>query len=365
MRALRIHIRDPIDRVVPYGLSLYMLGAGLLAAGVGQAVIAAADVHPDRRLEAGLALLALILPNCGLAAVAVLNLLRRASSLASRLSGDSPPTFAVRFIHFAVAAHAALALALLLPLLETLLDAYILLFLVWTSLAGGALILALINGLNWNIRRAALGAAASVAAFGCAVWYAPAIYGWDLRPMGWYAILVSAIPVLAFLTLFLGRYSGAFSASRWRRRGLAVALFAVLICALAAQMIANPADRFGGELRAALDGGASEIRFSELTDFEWDAVEIYVPYTFNESLSPAARDGMDITSRSHLGFNEAIDFIVFMKDGEVVYGEIVWHDNYKFKYREDRPHPWSVPREDAVFRVERDSDGFQRLDIAD
>ena len=280
------------------------------------------------------------------------------------MRGDRAPTFAVRFIHFAVAAHAALALPILLPLLETLLDAYILPFLVWTSLAGGALILALINGLRWNPRRAALGAGVSVAILGCAVGYAPAIYGWDLRPMGWYAILASAIPVLAFLTLFLGRYSRAFSESRWRRRGLAVALFAALFCALAAQMIANPADRFGGELRAALDGGASEIRFSELTDFEWDAVEIYVPYTFNESLSPAAREGTDIVSRSYLGFNDAIDFIVFMKDGEVVHGEIVWRDNYEFKYRNERPR-LDVRRENAVFKVERDSDGYRILEIAD
>ena len=362
---MRIHICDPIDRIVPNGLSLCLLGAGLLAAGLAQIIITAADIHPNYRLEAGLALLALMLPNGGLAAVAIMNLLRRASSLASRLRGDSPPARAVRFIHFAVAAHAALALPLLLPLLETLLDAYILLFLAWSSLAGGALILALVNGLHWNIRRAALGAVVSVAVFGCAVGYAPAIYGWDLRPMGWYAILASAIPLLAFLTLFLRRHSRVFSESRWRRRGLAVALFAALFCAAAAQMIANPADRFGGELRAALDGGADEIRFADLTDFEWDAVEIYLPYTSNESLSPAAREGMDIVSRSHLGFDSAIDFIVFMKDGEVVYGEVVWRDNYKFKYRDDRPHPWSVRREDAVFKVERDSDGYQRLDIAD
>ena len=102
-----------------------------------------------------------------------------------------------------------------------------------------------------------------------------------------------------------------------------------------------------------------------MTDFQWDAVEIYLPYTFNESLSPAAREGTDIVSRSHLGFNSAIDFVVFMKDGEAVYGEIMRRDNYKFKYMSERPHPWSVPREDAVFRVERDSDGYRRLALAD
>ena len=362
MRALRIYVYNPIDRAIPNGLSLYTLGLGLLAASVSQIVIAAFVYYG---YEAGLALLALTLANCVLTAVAVTNLLRRSSSLSALMRGDGPPTFAVWFIHLAVAAHAAIALAFLLPLLETLLDAYILLLLAWTSLTGAALILALLNRLRWNPRLALLGAVVSVAVFGCAVGYAPSIYGWDLRPLGWHPILATAIPVLAFLALFLRRYSPVFSASRRRRFGLAAALFAALICALAAQMIANPADRFGGELRAALASGADEIRFSELTDFEWDAVEIYLPYTFNESLSPAAREGTDIVSRSHLGFNSAIDFVVFMKDGEAVYGEIMRRDNYKFKYMSERPHPWSVPREDAVFRVERDSDGYRRLALAD
>ena len=102
-----------------------------------------------------------------------------------------------------------------------------------------------------------------------------------------------------------------------------------------------------------------------MTDFEWDAVEIYIPYTFNESLSPAARAGTDIVSRSHLGFNSAIDFVVFMKDGEAVHGEIMRRDNYKFKYWSERPHPWSVPREDAVFRVEYRDSGYRDLALAE
>ena len=376
MRALRIYVYNPIDRAVPNALSLYMLGAGLLAAGVGQIIIIAnayivADNYYYNGSDAALALIPITLANCALAAVAVLNLLRRASSLASRLRGDSPPTFAVRFIHFAVAAHAALALPSFLPFMRIFVDVSlplvldISLFLAWASLAGGGLIPALVNRLDWNVRRAALGAVVSVAVFGCAVGYAPTVYGWDLRPMGWCAILASAIPVLAFLTLFLRRRSRAFSESRWRRRGLAVALFAALACALAAQMIANPADRFGGELQAALDGGADEIGFSELTDFEWDAVEIYDPYTWEDSLSPAAREGTDMVSRSHFGYNEILDFVVFLKDGEVAYYEVVWRDNHTTRYPRNATYPWSLSPEDAVFSVERDSDGYRILKIAD
>ena len=36
-----------------------------------------------------------------------------------------------------------------------------------------------------------------------------------------------------------------------------------------------------------------------------------------------------------------------------------------FKYWSERPHPWTVPREDAVSRVERYSDGYRTLALAD
>ena len=381
-KTMRIYVYNPIDRVVPNGLSLYMLGLGLLAAGVWQigmvsayfivtANAAAANIYYYPRFDEGLFIIPLMFANGALAAVAIMNLLRRSSSLASLLRGDSPPTFAVWFIHLAVAYHAALSLALLLPFLRIFIDISlplvldILLLLAWTSLSGAALILALANRLNWNARLAALGAVVSAATFGCAIIYAPTIYGWDLQPMGWYAILATAVPVLAFMVLFLRRYSPAFSESRRRRFGLAAALFAALICALAAQMIANPADRFGNELRAALDGGADEIRFSDLTDFEWDAVEMHGPYSCDKCLSPAARDGTDMISRSRFGYSEILDLAVFMKDGEVVYHEVVWRDDHTIRYPRDATYPWTVPREDAVFNVEYRDSGYQYLTIAE
>ena len=360
MRAARIYSYNLVDRIAPNGLSLYILGAGLLAAGLGQ-FVASTDAYYGYRLETGFALLALMLANGALAAVIIVNALRRSSALTSRLRSCSPPNAAFRFIHFAAAVHAALVLAFLLPLLETLLDPYALPFLSWTTLAGAALILALLNGLRWDARFALAGAVVSIAGFGCAVWYAPAIYGWDLRPMGWYAILVSAIPVLAFLVIFLRR-APVFAESRWRRRGMAAALFIALACAVALHMAANPADRFSANLNEALAGGASEIRFSDLTDFEWDTVEIYIPYTSNDTLSPAARERADVVSRSGLRFNEFIDFMVFLKDGEIVYYEAVEHDNHTFDYPPyGHPYPWTLRREDAVFTVHR---GGMRHELA-
>ena len=181
--------------------------------------------------------------------------------------------------------------------------------------------------------------------------------------MGWYAILVSAIPVLAFLALFLRR-APVFAESRWRRRGMAAALFIALACALGFQIASNPFERFAENLRAALDGGASEIRFADLTDFDWDAVEIYDPYTDQKYLSPAARDGTDIVSRSYFGVNGNLDFLVFLDDGEVVHYEVVWRDNYSIRYPPDF-YPWSVRREDAVFDVEYAPDGYGGLRLKD
>ena len=360
MHAAWIFAYNSIDRIIPNGLSLYLLGAGLLAAGLAQ-FVASTDAYYGYRIEIGLALMALMLANCALPAVVVANALRRSSALASLLRSGSPPNAALRFIHFAAAAHAALVLTFLLPLLQTLPDGFALPFLSWTSLSGAALILALLSRLRWDARFAILGAVVSAAAFGCAVGFAPTIYGWDLRPLGWYAILVAAIPALAFLALFLRR-APAFSASRWRRGGLAAALFAALVCAVGLHMAANPADRFSASLNEALDNGASEIRFSDLTDFGWDTVEIYIPYTFDENLSPAARESADIVSKSRLGFNSGIDFMAFLKDEEIVYYEVVRHDNHTFDYpHPDQPHPWTLRREDAVFTVYR---GVKRHTLA-
>ena len=110
--------------------------------------------------------------------------------------------------------------------------------------------------------------------------------------------------------------------------------------------------QFAANLNEALDGGASEIRFSELTDFEWDTVEIYIPYTFDGSLSAAARERADIVSRSLLGWDDSIDFMAFLKDGEIVYYEVARHDKHTFDYpHPDHPYPWTLRREEAVFTV--------------
>ncbi len=233
---------------------------------------------------------------------------------------------------------------------------------VWTSLASLTSLLALLSWLHWNARHAAMGAAASVLVFGCVVWYAPAIYGWDLRPMGRYAILATAVPVLAFLALFL-RGAPVFSKSRWLRIGTAVALFAALAVAVGAHMAENPPDvAFSENLQAALSVRTNPIRFSELTDFEWDAVEMYNSYTQRDVFSALALEGTDVVSRSYLGHNEVGDLTVFIKDGEVVYYEMVWDDRHAFV---SPGSPVVLTPEDAVFNVEYRDSGYRYLTLAE
>ena len=114
MRAAWIFAYNLIDRVIPNGMSLYLLGAGLSAASLALAPLAFGS--PDLLLMPALMLAGL--GNTALAAVAVTNALRRSSALAARMRGDRPPIVAFRFFHIAVASHAALVLALLLPALR-------------------------------------------------------------------------------------------------------------------------------------------------------------------------------------------------------------------------------------------------------
>jgi len=350
---------------IPDPNMLWALGAGLLAASLLHALIAAPLLNDYAAHNAAeiffIYFLVLInLGNGALAAAIAIESLRRPPPVSA---SARPVAKASRFIHAAVAAHAAIVLPTFLEAAgETWSPSPIFASASWTSLAGAALVLALLNRLRWDARFAILGAAASIAAFECAVWYAPTIYGWDLRPLGWYAILVSAIPVLAFLTVFLRR-APVFRRLRTARYGLAAALFIALACAVGFQMALNPNNEFSESLRTALDDRPSEIRFSDLTGFEWDTVEMYGAYTYTEQMSPAVREGADVVSLSYFEVNDGLEFVAFLRDGEVVYYEALWLDVYSFHFPPGSLNPTVLKPEDAVFTVEYDSYGYPELTL--
>ena len=344
---------------------LRTLGVGLLAASFMHALIASPFLNDNAAYDFAeiFVIYLLILENLGngaLAAAIAVESARRPLSASARVGATLK---SARFVHAAVAVYAAIALPTFLAATgEEWSSSEFFATASWTSLAGGALILALMSAAIWNARRAALGAVVSIAAFGCAIWYAPTIYGWDLRPLGWYGILATSVPVLAFMALFLRR-APAIRRFHWLRLGTAVALFAALACAVGFHMAANPDDAFGESLRTALNGRPTLIRFSDLTDFEWDAVEIYGSYTSRKYISAAAREGADIVSMSYFGYNEVGDLMAFMKDGEVVYYEMVWRDRHGFQFPPGARIPVVLTPEDAVFKVEYKSGGYRRLTL--
>ena len=294
-----------------------------------------------------------------LIAVAMWEILRKPTAPAA---SDERVAKEFRFVHVAVLVH---AVAVLTTMQTALGGGLMPPSVFWTTLAGAALILAMLNRLRWDARLALVGAAVSVATFGCAVWFAPTIYGRDLLPSGWYAILAAAVPVLAFLTVFLRR-APAFSASRQRRGGLAAALFIALACAVGFYMASSPNNEFSESLQSALDGRPSQIRLSELTDFEWDEVDLYGPGASINDFSPAAREGVDIVSRLSIRVdNESADLAVFVKNGETVYYELVRYDRHWVRLPPESGGKVVLNPEDAVFNVEYRPDGYRVLTLAD
>ena len=196
--------------------------------------------------------------------------------------------------------------------------------LVWTVLAGALVALSFIDRRRKNMIFTLVGAASSTFVFAGAVASAPSLYGWDLRPMGWYALLATSVPLLMFAGILLRDMPFSYRLPDYLRHGLIAGAFLALAAGMALQMkVSASASGFGRELGAFLDTGKTEVHFSEITDFEWDLVEIYGPYTSDRALSEAAREGVDALTVSQLRWNDDFTLVVFIDEDRVVYYEIV------------------------------------------
>ena len=194
--------------------------------------------------------------------------------------------------------------------------------LVWTVLSGTLVALFFIDRRRKNMTFTLIGAASSAFVFVGAVACAPSLYGWDLRPLGWYALLATSVPLLMFVGILL-RDAPFSSRLPYLRHGLIAGAFLALAAGIALQMkISASASGFGRELGVSIDTGVTEIHFSEITDFEWDLVEIYGPYTMQRALSEAVREGVDALTLSHFGIDD-FNLVVFIDEDRVVYYEIV------------------------------------------
>ena len=202
---------------------------------------------------------------------------------------------------------------------------------------------------------------------------APAVYaipvpyglGWRLSASGWHAALAVAIPLLAFSVIFLRRAPRLGVFARYPRAAAAVVLAGV-VCAGAVQTFsAPPCCELSREMRAAISDGGNVILLSELTDFEWDTLEIHTGISLNNR--PAlGYGGINLLDRLTHGGEEESGMFLFVKDGKPVYREAlpsnVAHVEYRYNVsdspRPDFINPIVLKREDAAFALEYHIDGF-------
>ena len=245
---------------------------------------------------------------------------------------DGLSVAAFRFLHLAVAAHAILVtLSLEAVARQAWISTAGVVSLAWTELAATLLVIVFLNRRTLDAPFALIGAISATVVFASALAYAPSFYGWDLRPLGWYALLTTSVPFLLFLSMFL-RYVPVFSTGRYLRPILAVGLFLILAFGTALQITTGSPGEFGRKLGATLDGGASTFHLSEITDFEWDSVEIYGPYTTPDRLSQPARDSIDIMTLSLFGVNDTFNLVLFISNGKAAYYEVVPSGAARFPY---------------------------------
>ena len=337
--------------------SLFVLGIGLLVSVAARFALSHADD------------IYLLIGYCAGAMNIVLSCVIISACAVKRESppqADGAAALAFRFVHAAVIIHVAVAvLSLQSEAAKVNWFAELATTLIWAETALALALLAVLNRRRRLSRFAAAGAAASALAF-IGVWvHAPTMYavpipdglGWRVSGPGWLAAIIVSIPALAFSALFLRRARTLGWLSRHPRMAAAT-LFAALICAGAVQTISAPQYDLSRGMSAALSAGGSEIRLSELTDFEWDAVEIYAGPS-DRNLTPTGRGGVNLLDRLMYGVNEESGMFLFAKDGKAVYREALLSEIAYVEYRynlSDSPRPDFVnpiilKREDAVFAL--------------
>ncbi len=322
---------------------LVVLGIGLVATSVVSLQLASSVSVPMILLP----LLSVV--NIALSVTAI-----AASVVRSDTGSDRLSVAALCFVHLAVAVHAVL-ITISFEAVARLSWIFTggVVSLIWTELAAALLAIVFLNRDRRKlvIPFALLGALSAAVVFASALAHAPSLYGRDLRPLGWYALLATSIPLLLFLSMFL-RYVPIFSTGRYLRPVLVVGLFLILTFSTALYIITAPSDNIGRKLEATLDGRASTFHLSEITDFEWDSVEIYGPYTSPDRLSRLALDSIDIMTLSLFGITGTFDFLLFINNGKVVRYETVPYGVARFPYS---PSVWKY--EEANFTVDYSSEG--------
>ena len=185
------------------------------------------------------------------------------------------------FIHIAVGLHSVVAVmtpeatAQVSGSLAVALVAF-----VWTELTLTLLVLVSLHWWKTNVLFALAGIAVAAFVFASVWFYTPSLYGWDLRPLGWYALLITFIPLMLLAALLLRHHIPLFSRNNYFWRGLIAALLLVALFGVALHTFIASSSHFRVELNRALNSRPDEVNFADLTDFEWETVELYGAYTY-------------------------------------------------------------------------------------
>jgi hypothetical protein len=98
---------------------------------------------------------------------------------------------------------------------------------------------------------------------------------------------------------------------------------------------------------------AKTVRLADLTDFDWDHLYAFPPYTWEHEVSSVLGEKFVITEERRYRLNNGDVLIVFFNNGKVVYHEFVVP-----KYRLfGADSSFVIPREKAVFKVKPYSGG--------
>ena len=230
----------------------------------------------------------------------------------------------------------------------------ILLFSVWTGIAAALFVLANTVRQNAGSVFSATGTVVAVLVFSGAWFYVPVFYGWDMLPMGWYAVISTSLPVLSFLSVLLCQYVPLFGRHTWLRRGVLAGLLTALIAGTAWQTIdASAASQFGRDLDTALTGRPARVRFADITNFEWDTLEIYDGYSSVDTLSPMAHGHIDLSTMSVLAWSDTNRLVVFIGDGKVAHYDLVPASWFSLpgEYSSSLSNLYVLSYDEAVFSV--------------
>lgn len=97
--------------------------------------------------------------------------------------------------------------------------------------------------------------------------------------------------------------------------GLSALLAALLVPVMRQMQLERAITRSARMFRV---GYASHIQLADFTDFEWDAVHIFSPYTLPDAVDRSLGFEWTRTVRTSISQNDSVSLLVFVHDGRVV-----------------------------------------------